>query len=303
MRLDLYTLQLFVAVIDQGGIAAAADQQHIAASALSKRITDMERCMGVTLLTRKARGVEPTMAGLCVAKKARLLLRRADEISQEIREFASGRAGNVRVGVNASALMQFLPTDLREFQLQEPAIQIEVQEQISSSVIRAVAENAVDIGICVAENSAAYDLHLFPYHRDSLTLVVPGGHPLAGENAIHFERTLNYHYVGMHKGSSLNNLLIAEASKLKAQIHIRQYVTSFDAVVAMVKANIGIGVIPTGIAHKLYVSDGIRLVTLADAWAVRELMLCIRREDELSSSALRLFEHLRASIQEEVAYH
>lgn len=43
MNLDLRTLQLFVAVVEEQTVAKAAKREHIAASAVSKRIADLEK--------------------------------------------------------------------------------------------------------------------------------------------------------------------------------------------------------------------------------------------------------------------
>ena len=68
-RLDLYSLQVFLAVLEEGSIAAAAVREHIAPSALSKRLSELERTLDVTLFQRHARGVEPTSAAKALARR------------------------------------------------------------------------------------------------------------------------------------------------------------------------------------------------------------------------------------------
>lgn len=61
--IDLKTLRLFVAVCDHRNIARAAEEAHIEPSAISKRIAQLENELGVPLLLRSRRGVQPTAAG------------------------------------------------------------------------------------------------------------------------------------------------------------------------------------------------------------------------------------------------
>ncbi|WP_137390955.1 helix-turn-helix domain-containing protein [Rhodoligotrophos defluvii] len=62
-RLDLVTLRLFVAIVEEGSISRAADRENIAASAVSKRIGDLEQALRVELLQRHRQGTSPTPAG------------------------------------------------------------------------------------------------------------------------------------------------------------------------------------------------------------------------------------------------
>jgi DNA-binding transcriptional LysR family regulator len=115
MRLNLYSLQLFVAVVEEGTIAAAAEREHIATSALSKRISELERLIGTPLLIRQSRGVMPSEAGRTLARGARTLLHGAEDLAAEVRDFASGVTGHVRVAANLSSITQFLAHDIARF--------------------------------------------------------------------------------------------------------------------------------------------------------------------------------------------
>src|SRR5690625_86298 len=64
MSLSPTSLKLFLAVMEYGTIAAAAKEHHIAAAAISKRISELEEHLNVTLLIRTNKGVKPTSAVL-----------------------------------------------------------------------------------------------------------------------------------------------------------------------------------------------------------------------------------------------
>ena len=73
-RVDLTSLQLFVAVCELGSIGRAAEREFIAASAISKRLSDLEATLGTPLLYRHARGVDLTPAGESLLHHARSVL-------------------------------------------------------------------------------------------------------------------------------------------------------------------------------------------------------------------------------------
>ena len=75
MRFDLTTLHLFLSAVDEGSIAAAAEVNAIAPSAISRRISELEHRLNTPLLYRKTKGVEPTAAGDALVRHARNLVR------------------------------------------------------------------------------------------------------------------------------------------------------------------------------------------------------------------------------------
>jgi DNA-binding transcriptional LysR family regulator len=293
MRFDLYTLQLFVAVVETGSISAAAEREHIAGSALSKRITDLEQTVGLPLLMRQSRGVEPTVAGKVLASRARTMLHNAVDLEAEMRDFSDGVRGQVRIFTTVSMIMQFLPDELRRFNILHPNVMIDLEERISDVITRAVHDNVADIGIFnhVEED---YGLTIFPYHEDHLSLVVPKGHALASRRSVAFSEALDYDFVGMHKGSALNFLLMRGANAANRSLRLRYQVTGFDSVVAMVRAGLGLGVVPSHAAKALYsLVQDIEVVAITDAWATRRGKICVRSVDSLPKVARLLLDHLR----------
>jgi DNA-binding transcriptional LysR family regulator len=298
MRLSLYSLQLFVAVAEEGSIAAAADREHIAASALSKRISELERVIGTPLLLRKARGIETTEAGVILARGARHLLHHADNLAAEVRDFATGTSGHVRVAANLSSLTQFLAQDLAAFGAAHPRIRIDVEERVSRVVTRMVLDNAADIGIFQASEDEA-QLKLRPYRRDEMVLVAPRGHPLAqGGGPVDFVDSLDHEHVGMHRGSAANYMLMRAAGAANRTLKMRFSMTSYDAMIAMIKAGHGIGLMPSR-SVALYDMDELVTIRLKDDWARRQLKLCTRPGETLTAAARLLLEHLAASDQDE----
>ncbi len=95
--LDPVSLKHFVAVCEEGNIARAAARESLVASALSKRVSALEAEVGVPLLTRRRRGVEPTAAGQALLVRAREVLAGLDQMRVELSAYGQGVQGSVRV--------------------------------------------------------------------------------------------------------------------------------------------------------------------------------------------------------------
>lgn len=294
MIIDPLSLKLFVAIVEEGAIAAASEREHIAASAISKRVKELEELFGTALIRRTNKGVVPTDAGVTLLRLSRGLLHELNSIHLQINEYSSGIRGHVRLSANISSINQFLPAELKSFTERHPNIQIHLQENISENTIKAITTSAADVGIITAW-SYRPDLEYFPYHSDRLIVITPPEHSLAGRKRVTFRETLDYDYVGLSVGSSLNSRMLRAASDLNRALRLRIQVNGFDALCLMVEAGLGIGIVPEGAARPYFKGLRLRSVILDEPWASRELKLCVRRSDGLPAAARLLLDHLRAA--------
>jgi len=74
MYLDPISLRFFISVLEEGTIAGAAEREHIAAAAISKRISELEGVLKTNLLIRTNKGIKPTTAGIALSSMARSAL-------------------------------------------------------------------------------------------------------------------------------------------------------------------------------------------------------------------------------------
>ena len=300
-RIDLTSLQLFVAVCELGSIGRAAEREFIAASAVSKRLSDLETAVDTALLYRHSRGVTLTPAGESLLHHARTVLFGLERMQSELGEYAGGVRGHVRMHANISAIVQFLPEDLGSFARAHPQIKIDLQEHLSSAVLQAVREGAADLGIChtasgagasTAAAVAGTDLDSRPYRSDRLLLVVPEGHALAGRGALAFEEVLDWDIVGLHANSSISLALRAAAAAAGRTLRQRIQVTGLDAMCRMIDNGLGVGVLPDQAFALMRGVGRLQSVALQDAWAARELSLVARDFGALPATARLLVEHL-----------
>lgn len=292
MRLDPTSLKLFVSIVEEGTIARAGEREHLSAAAVSKRISELESTLRTQLLNRTNKGVEPTAAGVALLNLARQLLNDLDDIYVQMRDYASGTRGQVRVFANISAITQFLPRELASFLNRYPDVQIHLEERISTAIVKAVLENVADIGIFTLFDHGQR-IEVLPYHGDELMVIAPNDHPLAGRQSVSFADTLDHEYVGLHPGSAINLLLTKAATDLHRTFRMRMQVTGYDALCLMVEAGLGIGVLPRAVADPYLRSLRVTAITLDEPWSRRELKICVRAYDELPVAARLLVDHLK----------
>jgi len=298
-RIDLTSLQLFVAVCELGSIGKAAEREFIAASAVSKRLSDLEATLDTPLLYRHTRGVDLTPAGESLLHHARSVLFSLEKMQGELSEYADGVRGHVRVHANISAVVQFLPEDLGRFIQDHPEVKIDLEEHLSTEVLRAVQEGAADLGICnTSVLSAGHELQVRPYRQDQLVLIVPRRHALARRKAVAFEETLDCDHVGLHSNSSVYLAMRDAAAATGRTIKLRIHVTGLDAMCRMIHNGLGVGVMPRRAFELMHGVGDLECVGLTDPWATRSIGLVARDFTTLPVTGRLLVEHLGAGIEE-----
>lgn len=291
-RLDLITLQLFVAVHEEGTLTRASAREAIAVSAASKRLMELEEALGVPLYSRTAKGMDLTAAGETLLHHARRILTEVEKVGIEVGEHLQGLRGYVRMLANLSAIIQFLPEDLHAFVLSHSQVKVDLEERPSDGVVQGIIDGVADLGIC-SMDSETHGLYKVPYRHDQLVVVTRNDHPLAERDQVAFVETLMYDHIGLHSASSINNRIHAAAKALGQPLRLRIHVPGFDAVCRMVQADMGIGILPLKAFELFGRGLGLTAVQLSDEWADRTLVLLVREGEALSPVSQLLFDHLQ----------
>ena len=292
MRFDLVDLALFRHVVEAGSITHGAERAHLALAAASTRIRNMEEALGAALLVRTRQGVTPTQAGRTLLQHARSILRQSERLREDLGAYAGGLAGQIRVLSNTNA-QEFLPEALSSFLAAHPHVSVDLEERLSDEVVGLIAEGVGDLGI-VAATVDVSTLETYPFRKDRFVLVVARDHKLGKRTKIPFAQVLDHEFVGLDRASALQRFLADKAARIGQPLRLRVQLRSFDAVCRLVECNVGIGIVPETTARRVGSTMAITAVALSDAWAERDLTICVRDFSELPPYARQLVEHLRA---------
>jgi DNA-binding transcriptional LysR family regulator len=291
LRYDLVSLQVLVAVAEEANLTRASRRQHLAVSAISKRIAELETLAGAPLLVRHARGVSLTPAGQSMLHYARQMLLLVDRMEAELGEYAGGLKGRVRLHANTSALVQFLPASLGTFLERHPGIRLQIEERVGAAIVAAVGDGSADLGI-VGDQTAHPGLTAVPYRRDRLAIGVPAAHPLADRHRIRFEEALGWDLIGPHAESSLWTLMGQAASSVGRSIVPRVQISSFECICSLVVAGLGLALLPQRVLAPHAAAGGLCIVELDEPWADRQLVILVRDIDTMPMTTRVLVDHL-----------
>jgi len=254
---DIFRLQAFVTVVDEGSLSAAVSKLHLTQPALSARLKLLEESLGCVLLERTGRGVRPTPVGKLVYGIAVDILKRMQHLQTTIKNHLELRDGWIHLGGGATAVSGVFPDAIAHFRERHGNIQFTLQEQDSLAVKEAVRDGAVDIGIVTrSEGGSAEDGELggLTVHGeilDTLVVIASPKHPLVAMNESLRrvgKRCLPVHLnkqpmILFDKGSAIRDIIDSEFRRLYIHPKVVMTLRSTQSMLRMVQKGIGLSVV------------------------------------------------------------
>ena len=285
------TLRVLLAAIEEGNLARAAARERIAVSAVSRRISDLEARFGVTLLHRHDRGVEPSAAALMIVDRIRGMFDLLQQIVEDIGEVRHGTRGLIRLRAHMTASAGVLPDLLAEFLSRHPGIDVQFEEATSGEIVHAVKVGTCDLGF-VSGTTNECDVQMIPWAEDELVAILPAISPLRDRDSLTLAELLDFPFVGMQRDSALIAMCRSQAAAMGRSLVERAHVGSFEIVRKMVGCGLGVAILPADAARPFVSQAGIVAVPLAESWARRPLLICVREKARLSAATRLLIETL-----------
>jgi len=178
--MELRHLRYFVTVAEQGGFSAAARILHVAQSAISEQLADLEHEMSVALFTRSSRKTTLTPAGTVFLEDARRTLMAAEQAIDRAQRVHRGQAGTLRIGFFAGGIGVNFPHLIQAFRKQSPDVQLSLAEMSPSRQWEALVEGKIDLAFTRRlEPEYHRELRSVVMQQDPIMAVLPKHHPLA----------------------------------------------------------------------------------------------------------------------------
>lgn len=182
----LVQLRYFLVAAERGSVTEASLQLHIAQSAVSSAIYNLERDLQVQLfIRRRGRGLTLTPAGERLQQQTRDLLARAREVEREARGDGGTVSGPVAVGCFVTLAPYYLPPLFSECTARFPGIEIDVVEGGTDQLVSALAAGRIDFALTYDLGlSAEAELRSETIARAPAYVIVAADHPLAGRGSV-----------------------------------------------------------------------------------------------------------------------
>jgi DNA-binding transcriptional LysR family regulator len=145
-RLKLRDLHILLAVVQSRSMARAASELAISQPAVSKAIAEMEHTLGLRLLDRTRRGVEPTSYGRVLIRRGLAIFDELKQAAQELDFLADPSVGELRIGSSESMAAGLLPAIIDRFSRQYPRVALTIAQAVFATMqYRELRDRNVDL--------------------------------------------------------------------------------------------------------------------------------------------------------------
>lgn len=245
--MELRHLRYFVAIAETGSLTLAAEKRlHTAQPSLSRQIRDLEREVGVELLTRSPQGTALTPAGRAFLDHARLSLTQAEAAAEAARRAAQPAKPIFSIGFLTGQEVDWLPHAPGILQDQLPKIEIKVSSGFSTNLADDLQRGKLDVAFLRREPKP--DLEYRLVRKEQLVTILPRDHPLAKRKAINPHNLPEKAFIGISDVAPVLRAAIRGYLKRSGvEIVPAVEIDNFSMAISLVTSTGGVAMLPESI--------------------------------------------------------
>ena len=290
--MDLFQLETFLAVAEEGSFSRAAARLHRTQPAVSQAIAKLESEIGEVLLDRSSRDGTLTDAGEVLRDYALKLLNLRTEASSALTELRALHRGRLNIAANEYTCLYLLPL-LDEFRRQNPHIKLAVQRALASRIPDEILMHSVEIGVLSFRPEDAQVQSVVVY-RDELSLVVNPRHPLARHTEVSIRQLGSKNFIAHNIPSPQRQKVIQTFRRHKTPLQMGVELPSLEAIKRFVEMGNGVALVPALTVEKELASGALVKVRIKELQIERKLRLVYRRQASLSHAAVAFLKVVQA---------
>lgn len=242
--MELRQLRYFVAVAEREHISEAAESLHVAQSAVSRQISNLETELGTELFERIGRNVKLTPIGKIFLEHAFIALEAIDFAAKQVEEYLDPEQGTIKIGFPTSLASFLLPTVISAFKKEHPNVSFHLRQGSYRYLINAVKNrelNLVFLGPVPKKDEIIDTKILF---TEKISALLPATHPLATKKEIQLADLRNEPFVLFPDGFILNKVVVDACKSVGYTPIVSSEGEDMDALKGLVAAGMGVTLLP-----------------------------------------------------------
>jgi DNA-binding transcriptional LysR family regulator len=244
-------LRTIEAVARHGSFTKAAEELHLAQSAISQQVRRLEAELGLEVFRRTSRSVELTEEGKLVLAHAKRTIEEADYFQSQLEELTGLLRGTIRIG----GIYPFGPYDLygvlADFRAEHPGVAIHMVEDTQEEMLAMLLADELDCAFASVDPDAiGQDFAATLLWEDEFVAVTSVDHPLADVANVTFEQLASEDLITHRDNSALRRRLEATLGRRGVEPRVAFVCTEMNAVRALASKGLGVAVLPRSVAEQ-----------------------------------------------------
>lgn len=242
--MELRQLIYFQEVAKREHISEAALHLHVAQSAISRQIANLEKELGVQLFDRIGRNVKLTSIGRDFLKHTERALAEINYGLEEIGNYLDPEKGTIRIGFPSSFATQLLPSVITAFRKEHPDVEFQLRQGNYHFLIDAVKERSINLSFIGPLPAGDTELETTELFTESFSLVVPLQHRLASQRSVHLSELKKEPFIVFPEEFVLHKTVIQACQSVGFVPQVSSIGEDLDAIKGLVAAGLGISILP-----------------------------------------------------------
>jgi LysR family transcriptional regulator, transcription activator of glutamate synthase operon len=245
--MELRQLRYFLEVAKREHVSEAAEYLHVAQSAISRQIANLEDELTVQLFEKSGRNVKLTPVGKLFLKHTETALKAIDYAKQQIDEYLDPERGTIKIGFPTSLASYFLPTVISAFKEQYPSLGFQLRQGSYKFLIEAVKNREIDLSFLgpVPTDDSEIEGHVL--FSENISALLPITHPLSKETSLRLWDLRDDEFVVFPEGMVLHRIVIDACKEAGFEPHTSTIGEDLDAIKGLVSAGMGVTLLPESV--------------------------------------------------------
>jgi len=289
MNISIRQIRAFLALAEAGNFTRASEIVCLSQPAFSALIASLEQEIGYRLFDRDTRKVQLNANGLHFIELANRFSNHYRNIIEEIKLYSQGEEGGVTLAVLPSLAVQWLPRLISKFNIENPHIRINIIDTQWDRCLQAIVNNTADIAV-TAGTPSLKEIQAELLFSDDFYLICPKNHPLTKKKQVELKDLEDERFIAFSNGTSIRLFTdqLTQLYNIRYALEVRQLTT----MMGLIAAGQGIS-ITTGLTLFQFEHDSIAIIPFKDLLLKRAVYLIKKKEHQLSSQALKLYEFIK----------
>ena len=236
-------LMVFNSVANNLSFSRAAEELYTSQPSVSTQIKKLEEYLAVSLFEQLGKKIVLTEAGTTLFLYSQKIFSLIDEGVHAIEELKGCNKGRLLLGASTTPGVYLLPKILGNFKSVYPGIVPKLEIANSQRIAEMVNTNSLDIGIIGGEITCPQELHVEPWLKDELFLVVPKNHPWVNNASIHVRDLENEQFIFRERGSSTRSIIENILAIYGLKVSVALELNNTEAVKQAVSAGLGVSIV------------------------------------------------------------
>ncbi|MBG6040536.1 LysR family transcriptional regulator [Proteus mirabilis] len=280
--MDIRVLRYFIEVVQLNGFSRAADALFITQPAISRSIKKLEDELGTVLLIREVDGVKLTDDGAILYEHAKQILAQFNSMNKALNDKDEPLTGALNVGLPPVIASTYFADIIMAFSSRHPNVELKIFELGTKQMEDAMLEGTVETAaVMLPFNDKDFELTIFS--EDHLMLLVAQSHPLAKDKKVNFKQLITERFIFFSEDFRINDLVRSACGIYNTEPQIVGRSNHLDLIIAMVKAGVGITLLPNSMCNK-YPIDNLVVIPIASPRLSYQLALATNQNSYQSRS-------------------